>query len=89
MAVDVQLSAHADENHSGQPFVSLYQLNGSNRQSLGSVEESAVSISGHTLKIRLTYNQLNAGGSVVRICYREANQQQGTGMAKDKLVPLQ
>jgi hypothetical protein len=89
MAVDVQLSAHADEQHSGQPFVSLYRLSGSNRQSLGSVAESAVSVSGHILKISLPHSQLTLDGNVVRVCYREANQQQGSGMAKDKRVPLQ
>ncbi len=89
MALDVQLSAGGAGMNNGQTFVSLYRLTGRNRQSLGSVAESAVAISGNILKIRLSHSLLEVvGREMIRICYREANQQQGSGMAKDKIVPL-
>jgi hypothetical protein len=69
--------------------VSLYQLDGRTRRSLSSLEDSTVSISEDILNIRLPYSQLKvSGGDTVRVCYREAAQRQGIGLAKDKLVPL-
>lgn len=90
MVVDVLLAAQAGDGNNGQAHVSLYMLNGRERQSLGAVADSAVSISGHTLRIGLPYILLHvAGKDTVRISYREASRQQGTGLAKDKRVPLQ
>ncbi|WP_339135197.1 MAG: hypothetical protein WGN25_17310 [Candidatus Electrothrix sp. GW3-4] len=90
--VQVQLVAQQDvENKgvSGGVEVNLYQMDGEERRSWGTLESKAVTVSGDTVTIRLPYSQLEtAPGDTVRICYREAAQEQGRGLAKDKLVPL-
>ncbi|MCI5166302.1 MAG: hypothetical protein D3903_09445 [Candidatus Electrothrix sp. GM3_4] len=91
--VQVQLVVHQEKNAksaSGGIDVSLYQIDGHERRSFGILDKKAVTVSGDTVTVRLPYNQLEvAPGDTARICYREAAQEQGRGLSKDKLVPLQ
>lgn len=87
--VHVQLIAQQGENTSGRAEVSLYQLSANERRSIGTLDKNAVTVSGDTVTIHLPYSQLKAAsGDVIRVCYREAAQEKGRGLAKDKLVPL-
>ena len=87
--LDVLLEARPQDAGKGKVHVSLYTLDGRDRQSLGALDDTAVTVSGNTLKIRLPYILLHvAGKDTIRGCYREAGQQQGSGLAKDKLIPL-
>ena len=87
--VQVQLVAQQGGNTSGRAEVSLYQLSANKRRSIGTLDKNAVTVSGDTVTIRLPYGQMGAPGDTVRICYREAAQEQESGFsAKDKLVPL-
>ena len=53
------------------------------------VSKKNVTVSGDTVTVRLPYRQLNlTPGNTIRICYQEAAQKQGRGLAKDKLIPL-
>ncbi len=91
--VQVQLVTRQKEDGksvSGGGEVSFYQINGQERRSFGTPDKKAVTVSGDTVTVRLPYSQLEmTSGDTVRICYREAAQEQGHGLAKDKLVPLQ
>jgi hypothetical protein len=53
------------------------------------LDKNAVTVSGDTVTIRVPYTQLKAAsGDIIRVCYQEAAQEKGRGLAKDKLVPL-
>ncbi len=90
--VQVQLVAQQEKDArggSGGIDVSLYQIDGNERRSFGTLEKSAVTVSGDTVTLHLPYSRLEMeSGNTVRICYREAAQEQGGRLAKDKLVPL-
>ncbi|MCI5124482.1 MAG: hypothetical protein D3925_08405 [Candidatus Electrothrix sp. AR5] len=90
--VQVQLVAQQKKNGksgSGGVEVNFYQINGHERVFFGSLDKKAVTVSGDTVTLRLPYSQLELiSGDTVRICYREAAQEQGGRLAKDKLVPL-
>ncbi|WLE96346.1 MAG: hypothetical protein QTN59_16900 [Candidatus Electrothrix communis] len=90
--VQVQLVAQQEGNArgvSGGAEVSLYQIDGNERRSFGTLDKKAVTVSGDTVTVRLPYSRLETkSGNTVRICYREAAQEQGGRLAKDKLVPL-
>ena len=92
MNVQVQLVAQQEKNAksaSGGVDVSLYQIDGNERRSFGTLDKKDVTVSGDTVTVCLPYSQLKvAPGGTVRVCYREAAQEQGLGLAKDKLVPL-
>ncbi|MCI5157681.1 MAG: hypothetical protein D3906_04435, partial [Candidatus Electrothrix sp. AUS1_2] len=88
--VQVQLVAQQGGNTAGKAEASLYQLSANARRSRGTLNKNAVTVSGDTVTIRLPYNQLKtAPGDTIRICYREAAQEQKSSFsARDKLVPL-
>lgn len=89
MVVDVLLEARPDDVDKGEEHVVLYTLDGQERRALDARDDTTVTVSGNTLKIRLPYNLFHVGpGDTLRICYREVGQQQGSGLAKDKLIPL-
>jgi hypothetical protein len=89
-ALDVVLETQLEQAETDRVQVALYALDGSSRKSLGIVDEGSVTVTGSTLKIRLPFAQLGVGpDDTVRICFREVGQQQGSGLAKDKLIPLQ
>ncbi len=88
-AVDVLLEARPGEVEPGLVQVGIYALEGGNRQSLGGAEDIAVTVSGSSLKIRLPYGLLGiAAGDTLRMCYREISRQEGSGLARDKLIPV-
>ena len=87
--LDVLLEAGLQDPASEMVQVSMYRLNGQERRSLGTLDTAAVTVSDKTISLRLPYSLLHAeGGETLRICYREAAQQQGSGLAKDQLIPL-
>ncbi|WP_446010658.1 hypothetical protein [Candidatus Electrothrix sp.] len=89
--VQVRIVAQQEEDNtvSGGLKVSLYQIDNHKRQPLGKQHKNAVTVSGDTVTVRLPYYQLGIEpDSTIRICYREADQEQGRGLAKDKLIPL-
>ncbi|MCI5138013.1 MAG: hypothetical protein D3922_06275, partial [Candidatus Electrothrix sp. AR1] len=90
--VQVQLVAQQKEDGksvSGGVEVNFYQINGQEKRSFRSPDKKAVTVSGDTVTVRLSYSQMKvASGDTVRICYWEAGQEQGGRLAKDKLVPL-
>ncbi len=89
VVVDILLETRPEDVGKGQVHVSLYKLDGQDRQSLGALDDTAVTVSGNTVKIRLPYNLLHVDRKdTLRICYRETGQEQGSGLAKDKLIPL-
>jgi hypothetical protein len=92
LEVQVQLVAWQEENArgvSGGAEVSFYQIDEHERHSFGTLEKKAVTVSGDTVTLRLPYSRLKMeSGNTVRICYREAAQEQGGRLAKDKLLPL-
>ncbi len=91
LEVQVRIVAQQKENNSvsGRLKASLYQVDGHERQSLGVLSKKNVTVSGDTVTVRLPYYQLEVKpGSTIRICYRETAQEQGRGLAKDKLIPL-
>jgi len=90
MIVDVLLEPGPENVADGRFHAGLYSLEGTNRQSLGALDDTAVSVSGDTVKIRLPYKQLRVDRKdTLRICFREAGQEHGSGLAKDKLILLQ
>ncbi|MCI5210589.1 MAG: hypothetical protein D3910_17765 [Candidatus Electrothrix sp. ATG2] len=90
--VQVNLIARQGEkkkNASGKIAVSVYQLDRDERRSVETPNKKTATVSGDTVTVRLPYYQLGAQpGDTVRICYREAAEEQGRDLAKDKLVPL-
>ena len=73
----------------GYVQVSLTQLLEDGKQSMGSLDDAAVSISGKTVKIRLPYPLIKVEDrDVVRVCYREAGQKLEGAVSKDQTVPL-
>jgi hypothetical protein len=80
----------ASPNGTGQAFSSLYALSPQQRQSLEALPEGNFSITDNKVEIRLPYERLNtAAGSNIRACFREANRQEGSGLADDQTIPLQ
>jgi uncharacterized membrane protein len=74
----------------GQAYASLYAIRPQQRQSLKPLADEAVSLADNSISIRLPYSRFNAAsGSVLRVCFREADQQEGSGLADDQTVPLQ
>ncbi len=89
VVVDILLETRPEDAGTGRVHVGLYTLDGQDRQSFGAPDDTAVIVSGNTVKIRLPYILLHvARKDTLRICYREAGQEQGSGLAKDKLIPL-
>ena len=92
--LDVQVQLVAQQKKDGKGVsrgveVSFFQMNGQERRSFGSLDKKTVTVSEETVTVRLPYSQLELiSGNTVRICYREAAQEQGGRLAKDKLVPL-
>ncbi|MCI5132300.1 MAG: hypothetical protein D3904_12460, partial [Candidatus Electrothrix sp. EH2] len=72
----------------------LYRINGEERRSFDTSDTretrtKAVTVSGDTVTVRLPYSQLKVRpGDTLRMCYREAAQEQGQGVAEDKRVRL-
>ena len=90
VVVNILLETRPEDIGKGRVHVGLYTLDGLDRQSLGALDETAVTVAGNTVKIRLSYNLLQVDRKdTLRICYQEAGQEQGSGLAKDKLVPLE
>ncbi|XOF32722.1 MAG: hypothetical protein ACL93V_11895 [Candidatus Electrothrix sp. YB6] len=88
MDIEVQLRAQsAEQNTPAGVNTGIYRVDRrENRSFQGTLDDSAVKITGDTLTIRLPYSQLSTTGKgAVRICYRETGQQTP---AEDKLVPL-
>ncbi|MCI5149977.1 MAG: hypothetical protein D3916_11415, partial [Candidatus Electrothrix sp. MAN1_4] len=89
LEVQILLAAQQRDNRvSGGLEVSIYQDDGQQRRSLGVLNKKAVTVAGDTVTVRLPYSLLTGPGNTIRICYREAAQEQGRGLAKDKLIPL-
>ena len=89
MGIEVLLVAEPDSPAKDSVNASLYILNDQERTSLGALDDSALTVSGHTVTIRLPYAMLRLDGQeTIRGCYRESNQKQGSGLAKDQLIPL-
>ena len=90
--VQVQLVSRQEEATtpvSGGVKVSLYRMNGEERRSFGHPDTVPVTVSGDTVTVRLPYSQLKVSpGDTLRMCYREAAQEQGQRLAEDKPVPL-
>ncbi|MCI5120440.1 MAG: hypothetical protein D3908_04445 [Candidatus Electrothrix sp. AUS4] len=88
--VQVQLVAEQGENTSGRAEVNLYQLSVNERRSIGTLGQDAVTVSGDTVTVRLSYDQLKVTpGETISICYWEAAQKQAGGLlAKPKQLPL-
>lgn len=87
--MDVVLETQLDTDQKDRVQVTLFALDGMHRQSRGTVDESGVMVSGNTLKIRIPYALVGISpDDTIRLCFREAGQQQGSGLAKDKLIPL-
>jgi uncharacterized membrane protein len=91
MDVQVRIIAQKREDNSvtGGLEASLYQVDDQERRLLGVLDKKKVTVSGDTVIIRLPYSQLEVvPGSTVRVCYQETVQEQGRGLARDKLIPL-
>ncbi len=74
----------------GHAYASLYAISPQQRQSLAPLPDGAVSIADKSIRIRLPYSHFDAAsGSTLRVCFREADQQEGSGLADDQTVPLQ
>lgn len=74
----------------GQVHVGVLSLDGNSQQSLGKIEDNAVQLADNSLRFRVPYSLLQVKkGQTVRLCFREAAQEQSSGLAKDKLVTLQ
>ncbi|CAK8721641.1 hypothetical protein GCAAIG_11270 [Candidatus Electronema halotolerans] len=74
----------------GQAYASLYAIRPQQRQSLEPLADGAVSLADSSIRIRLPYSRFDAAsGSTLRVCFREADQQEGSGLADDQTVPLQ
>jgi hypothetical protein len=73
-----------------QVHASLYALDAGSRRSKGMLAEEDVILSGNTLELIVPYTLLGVrSGQTVRLCFREPAQQQGGGLSKDKLIPLE
>jgi hypothetical protein len=69
--------------------VTLYRLDGTQQESLGTVEAKRVTVSGKTLNIRVPVSLFGVHSEgMMRMCFLEFGQQHGSGLAKDKLIPL-
>ena len=89
MSIDLLLSVDPDTPKKGEVSGSLYTLNGQERKSLGAMDADAVTVSGSVIHIRLPYTMLHVKGrETIRGCYRETDQKQGSGLARDQLIPL-
>ncbi len=89
MGIEVLLVAEPDSPEKGSVNASLYLLDGQERTSLGAMDDSAITISGHTFTLQLPYAMLRIDDKeTIRGCYRETDQKQGSGLAKDQLIPL-
>jgi hypothetical protein len=74
----------------GQAYASLYAIRPQQRQSLEPLADGSVSFADSSISIRLPYSRFAAAsGSTLRVCFREADQQEGSGLADDQTVPLQ
>lgn len=74
----------------GQAYASLYAVSPQQRQSLPPLADGAVAIADKSIRIRLPYSRFDAAsGSTLRVCFREMDQQEGSGLADDQTVPLQ
>ncbi len=72
-----------------KPYASLYRLDGQQKQSLEPLAEDTLAVSGSSLTVRLPYERLGAAaGGNIRACFREAAQQEGSGLGSDQIVPL-
>ena len=87
--LDVLLEPGSNLTASEMVQVSMYRQEGQQRKSLGTLDTAEVTVSGKRITIRVPSALVHAeGGEALRICYREAGQQQGSGLAKDQLLPL-
>jgi hypothetical protein len=72
-----------------RPYASLYRLDGRQKQSLEPLAEDALTVSGSSLTVRLPYERLGVtAGGKIRAAFREAAQQEGSGLGIDQTVPL-
>lgn len=82
--IQIQLVVQQDN----QIEVNLYQMNGEERRFVETLNV-LTKVSGDTVTVHIPYRQLAvAPRDIIRICYWEAVQERGQGLAKDKLVPL-
>jgi len=59
------------------------------KKSQGGLDEPTRTVSDRTVTLHVPYTLLHIEGrDTLRVCYHEANQQQGSGLAKVQLVPL-
>ena len=87
MEMDLLLAA---PDGAGQAYASLYAIRPQQRQSLEPLADGAVSLADNSIRIRLPYSRFDAAsGSKLRVCFRETDQQEGSGLADDQTVPLQ
>ena len=92
--LDIQINLIARQgekkkNASGEIEVSVYRLDGDERRSVEAPNKKTATVSGDTVTVRLPYYQLGVKpDNTVRICYREAAEEQGHDLAEDKMVPL-
>ena len=73
----------------GRIRVALFRINGDLRQPLGSLDAQNVAVSGNTLSLRIPGALLGIHSEdMLRMCFLEFGQRLGSGLAKDKLIPL-
>ena len=73
----------------GRARIALFRLNGDQRQPLGSLDAQNVTVFGNTLSLRIPGALLGIHSEdMLRMCFLEFGQRQGSGLAKDKLIPL-
>ncbi len=85
-AVDILL-----ERQMGEDLVQigLYRLEPGGRQSLGPVDEQSIRVDEKTLSFTVAMSRLGADAEKeLRMCFLEYGQKHGSGLAKDKLIPL-
>ena len=69
--------------------VTLYQMDSDHQKSLGDLAPQSVIVSGRTLSLQIPAARFGVHSEdMMRMCFLEYGQQQGSGLAKDKLIPL-
>jgi hypothetical protein len=84
-AVDIVLERQLAEN---KVQIALYRLEDEQRHSLGAVENAHIDIADNTLNFTLDAEQFALHpDTLIRMCFYEFGQQQGSSLAKDKIIP--
>ncbi len=85
LEVEILLAREEEGRGAGQAYVSLYRLDGENRNFVEQLHDQNVHLEEQQVQIRIGYAQFNARlGQTIKICFLEATQ----GLAQDKVVPL-